>query len=448
MRKNLILSVTLLLLFGCIYLLTHLANDNKPTENIRNNFQTNNRMNSTENIDDANTSEDVDDNVNNQASKIDEDNNNQVKLDVSNLMDDSPSQEMVISSHLQKIQLPDAIYDDIDTPYNDIIYTPRNSMFRGMYIMKDSYLFSEPKIESQLVSIVRQGVAVNVVESIDEWSFVKILFLERSNYESFYGWIPNSKLCYIEDFDSIVGIDVLIKESHEPESAQSFINGLWGSIQNETTNQFGLSINGTEYLEIDKQNIEAFFRKRDKIDTASNINDNPDQGKVIPSSLQTILLPESLFDDPATPYNDIIFTPRNLKYKGMYVMNDSYLFSEPNSESQWISVVWKGSAVNVVVSTGEWSFVKILFLERAHYESFYGWIPTSYLGYIEDFDSLEGIDVLIKEGHEPESAQSFNNGLWGTIYNEKDSQYSLRSYGASEIIIDKKYVEPFYSKKK
>lgn len=193
-------------------------------------------------------------------------NNNEKKVDQSagnERQEEEVDQYNLVPAEEVNIKLPISLVDKSDTPYDDTVITPRNSTYNGMYVIKDSYLYSEPKIDSQLVSVVQVGCALNVVESNEEWSFVKILFISGSHLEKWHGWIPTSSLGYYEDLHSKVGIHVLIKEGYEPESAQEFYNGLWGIINLETDKKYGLSIYGAGSIEIDKKNIEPFFMKKE-----------------------------------------------------------------------------------------------------------------------------------------------------------------------------------------
>ncbi len=170
---------------------------------------------------------------------------------------------------------------------------------------------------------------------------------------------------------------------------------------------------------------------------------------VISTELADVKLPVSLVDNPDTPHDETIVTLRNESYHGMYVIEGSYLYSEHKKDSQLVAYLPIGRAVNVVETNEEWSFVKILFMFGTYYDGsiWSGWIPTSSLGYYEDLESNIHVSVLVKEGYEPESSRNLSQGFWTQIDIEEEETYWLSYAGAGSVKIEKKYIEPFFTKK-
>ncbi len=167
---------------------------------------------------------------------------------------------------IEEIMLPDSVFDNPDTPYDDRVITLRDSDYKGMYVLRNFYLYSSPSFDDKKISIVFKGCAVNVVERKGKWCFVKKLFLQpkqtKDNERSQIGWIRTDNLGYYEDLDSNIGMHVLIKKESEPKNAPKEENGLWGEIFKEVDDKLILGLAGAWELEIDKQNVEAFFHKK------------------------------------------------------------------------------------------------------------------------------------------------------------------------------------------
>ena len=166
-----------------------------------------------------------------------------------------------------------------------------------------------------------------------------------------------------------------------------------------------------------------------------NLKDNTDE------EVEEPIITEEL--DPAT-FDYSIVTGTDKLYDGMYVIKNSFILLKPNDNSTKLAELTIGTAVNVV-EYDEWCFIKILYLEGGSYEYFNGWIPKSNLGYYESLKTNIGVDVLIKKEHEPNGYQKFPNGLWGTIYKETETEFTLSTYGLSFTNVKKEHVESFFT---
>jgi len=133
----------------------------------------------------------------------------------------------------------------------------------------------------------------------------------------------------------------------------------------------------------------------------------------------------------------------NIDVKQMYVTKESIVSLTPEKDSIEVNRFHAGKAVKVIDSYKEWYYIEA-YQEYDANEIYKGWIKSSALGYYSDLESNLGIEVLVKEGFEPEWAQEFPDGLWGRIYEEKEETYTLLTYGASFFEIEKVNVEHFF----
>lgn len=133
----------------------------------------------------------------------------------------------------------------------------------------------------------------------------------------------------------------------------------------------------------------------------------------------------------------------NSDQKQMYVIKESIVTLTPERDSVEVNRFHVGKAVKVIDSYEEWLYIDA-YQEYDSNEIYKGWIKSNALGYYSDLESNLGIEVLVKEGYEPDWALEFSDGLWGKIYNETEETYTLLVYGASDFEIEKDNVEPFF----
>lgn len=129
----------------------------------------------------------------------------------------------------------------------------------------------------------------------------------------------------------------------------------------------------------------------------------------------------------------------------MYVTVENTMLSEPYGRGEEIDTLLVGSAVQILKYNNEWYFVKPLNIYRYNgIDTTGGWVNKVNLGYYNDLSSNIGIDVLVKEGYEPEWSQIFDDGLWGIILEESETNFTLGFYGASIDYINKENSEEFF----
>lgn len=137
----------------------------------------------------------------------------------------------------------------------------------------------------------------------------------------------------------------------------------------------------------------------------------------------------------------------------MYILKPCDVLLTPTDDS--ISV-FRGERGNAITIKGEYSDWYYIVLNRNHDPDTlnYGWIKKSCLGYYNEFNTNIKLDVNLKKDSPikitgiDEIQVVKNHWTWGTIYGETDKEYILLLPGASEAVIDKKYVEPFSVQKK
>lgn len=133
----------------------------------------------------------------------------------------------------------------------------------------------------------------------------------------------------------------------------------------------------------------------------------------------------------------------NIDQKQMYVIKESIVTLTPEKDSMVVNRFHVGKPVKVIDSYEEWLYIDA-YQEYDSNEIYKGWIKSNALGYYSDLESNLGIEVLVKDGFEPDWALEFSDGLWGKIYNETEETYTLLLYGASDFEIEKDKVEPFF----
>lgn len=129
--------------------------------------------------------------------------------------------------------------------------------------------------------------------------------------------------------------------------------------------------------------------------------------------------------------------------KQMYVIDESVVTLTPEKNSVEVNRFHIGKAVKVIDSYKDWFYITA-YQENDANEIYRGWIKSNALGYYNDLDKNIGIEVMIKEGFEPDWALEFFDGLWGKISEENEETYTILTYGASYFEIEKENVESFF----
>jgi len=150
-------------------------------------------------------------------------------------------------------------------------------------------------------------------------------------------------------------------------------------------------------------------------------------------------------DNVALQEENNVASQENKSLSKMYVVQESSIFSESFGKGEKLNVLLVGSAIEILKYDNEWCFVEPLNIYRYDgVDTVGGWVEKEKLGYYGDLKSNIGVDVLVKKGYEPEWSQKFDDGLWGIIFEETETDYTLGFYGASIDYISKNDIEPFF----
>jgi len=127
-----------------------------------------------------------------------------------------------------------------------------------------------------------------------------------------------------------------------------------------------------------------------------------------------------------------------------YVLEESLLYLTPEANAIVVNdMIDKGNVAYLVADYDDWYYVEMV--RPLDSNTIYnGWIKKNKLGDYKDFESNLGLEVKIIDGFIPEGYQKFKHGLWGKIYEESETYYSLSLYGASYIQLEKEHIEGFY----
>lgn len=141
-------------------------------------------------------------------------------------------------------------------------------------------------------------------------------------------------------------------------------------------------------------------------------------------------------------------TNYDINNKIMYILDSCDVFLSPTDDSISVFSCDRGNAVTVKGEYRDWYYINLNCIYDANSLD-YGWIKKHYLGYYDKFNTNIGLQVNLKKGSpmrlpNSDKVQIVENHItWGTIYDETNNEYTLLLPGAAEVIIEKKYVEPF-----
>lgn len=127
-----------------------------------------------------------------------------------------------------------------------------------------------------------------------------------------------------------------------------------------------------------------------------------------------------------------------------YMLNDTLLYLTPEENALVVNeTIVRGDVAYLISDYNDWYYVEMV--RPLDSNTIYkGWINKNNLGDYRAFESTTGLEVKIKDDYIPEGYEVFEYGLWGKIYDETETHYLLRLYGASVLELKKEHVEGFY----
>lgn len=133
------------------------------------------------------------------------------------------------------------------------------SICEDAYILEDSLLYLSPNKEDKLLGSIREGKAVKILYQYNEWYYIKCYVNNDANVFG-KGWIEQSKVGNKAQFETVLGIEVKLKNGSEGYKKVQAIVGernkeLWGYIFSENKDTYTISFPGAYSEDIDKFDV-------------------------------------------------------------------------------------------------------------------------------------------------------------------------------------------------
>lgn len=127
-----------------------------------------------------------------------------------------------------------------------------------MYVKEDTPLMLSPDPKGLQANLFPKGKAVKIIDTFEDWYYVDA-YLSYDSNTIYNGWMKKNALVYIDAFQSIKDVEVKIDQSDTPGWSESYPNGLWGRIYDETEHMYLITSYGASVHEVKKQDLAPLF---------------------------------------------------------------------------------------------------------------------------------------------------------------------------------------------